>query len=190
MKAHRAVLPIAALFLLGCTDRPGSDADAGSEFLPDQIHGLPLVESESGDAAAGMIARLHQASVAPTESHIGVYATEGLRAVFYVSRFASVVEADSQLSLMSYRIADGTPGFGHFRSFDVGGTSVGQVFGNGQVHYFYTDDADLKWLAAPPPLARAAVAELMEVDVELIPPLVDEETTGEPVEVPQTFPSP
>ncbi len=117
--------------------------------------------------------------MAPTESHIGVYGTEGMRTILYVSRFRSDTEADSQLVLMAEKIGTGTPGFGHFSTFEAEGTQVSQAFGNGQVHYFYVDGTDLKWLAAPAALARPMVAEIMGVKLEAIPPLVSEEAAGE-----------
>jgi hypothetical protein len=169
---------VAITFLAACS--AGSDSAAtGDGFLPDQLHGLPQLASESGEAAAGMIAQLHSASVAPTESHIGVYGAEDLRAILYVSRFKSNAEADSQLVLMAEKIGSGTPGFGHFTTFEAQGTQVSQAFGNGQIHYFYVDGTDVKWLAAPPALARPMVAEIMGIGMEAIPPLVSEGATEE-----------
>jgi hypothetical protein len=172
LKLSLAITTLTAL--IACS--AGSDpASSSGTLLPDQLHGLPQIASDSGEAAVGMIARLHKASVAPINSHIGVYGIEGMQAVLYVSRFETDAKADSQMALMAERIGAGTEAFGHFKTFELDGRPVSQVFGNGQVHYFFVEGHDLKWLAAPPALARPMVAEIMGIALDAIPPLASDD---------------
>ncbi len=183
-----AILLLGAVSLAACGDRAGSQA---GDMLPEQLHGLTLMQSESGDAATGMIAQLHASSVAPEQSEIGIYVAGGMRAILYVSRFATPAAADSQLVLMATRIGEGSPGYGHFRSFQLDLGTVYQAFGNGQIHYFYAEGTDVTWLAAPPEMSRAILAELLELDLEVIPPLMEEgETPGTPQPTDTTAPTP
>jgi hypothetical protein len=166
-----AILLLVAAALAACGERSGSEA---ADMLPAEIHGLALTQSESGETATSMIAQLHASSVAPEQSQIGIYTAGTLRAILYVSRFATSAEADSQLVLMATRIGEGSPGYGHFRSFELPPGTVYQAFGNGQIHYFYAQDSDVTWLAAPPDMARPILAELLNLEVTAIPPLVEE----------------
>ncbi len=162
---HLLVPAVLTLLVAGCG---GNEGDAAL-FLPEQIHGLPLIESQSGGDAAQAIGSLHEESVAPTESYIGTYGPEDLRMVLYVSRFGSADDARAQLAAMSERIGSGSSGYGHHTEYHIGGIEVHAVFGQGQIHYFYARDADLTWLATPPMLSRPVLGELLGIAVDSIP---------------------
>jgi hypothetical protein len=156
----------------------GGEAHRQSALLPPEIQGLQLVKTISGDAAAGTIGRLHDKSVAPTESQIGLYQSGETKAVLYVSRFGSAAEAAAVLQMMAMRIADGAEGFGHYRRFSVGANEVHFVLGQGQAHYFFMKRFDVSWLAAPPDIARAGLAQLLAVDVDAVPALFGSAGSG------------
>lgn len=158
-----------ALSLLACTG--GEEAGDPTIPLPEQIHGLQLAESRSGTDAAAQLERMHELDVAPTESVIGFYGPKDMRAVLYVSRFASPEEAGAQLIAMSSGIGSGSSGYGHHQRQDVADYQVHVVFGQGQVHYYWAKNRDLIWLAIPPALARAALAEVLGVALDDVPPL-------------------
>ncbi len=139
--------------------------------LPPELSGMKLVRVTTGQGAAAMIARLHGKDVAPAESHIGYYGGGAMQAVLYVSRFASDEEARSQLAAMSDRIGAGSSGFGHHAQFTIDAREIHLVLGQGQVHYFFTEGSDLSWLAMRPDLARAGLAELLDVELERVPSL-------------------
>jgi hypothetical protein len=163
------ILSVLAVLAVGCSDR---SAGGGAELLPSRLHGLQLVESKSGDDAAGVIARLHKQDVAPRASELGIYAAEGIRAELYVSAFRTTDEAVAQFEAMVSAINNGVEGFGHHTHFDVAGRDVHIVFGNSRINYFYAQGERVTWLAVPQPaFARAAVAELLGVDVDSIPRL-------------------
>ncbi len=173
-----AILCTLALGAGGCSDR---STTGGSELLPEQLHGLQLTESKSGDEAAGMIARLHKQDVAPRASEIGVYAAEGISAELYVSAFQTADEAVAQFEGMVSAITKGVEGFGHHTHFDVGGRDVHVVFGDARINYFYADGERVTWLAVQQPMfARAVLAELLGVAADSIPRL-----PGTPREQPQ-----
>jgi hypothetical protein len=141
-------------------------------LLPGQLHGLQLVETRSGEEAAGEIGRLHKQDVAPRASEIGVYETEGVRAELYVSAFGSADEATAQFEAMIGAINEGAEGFGHHTHFDVTGRDIHVVFGDARINYFYAEGERLTWLAVRQPMfARAALAELLDVAVDSIPRL-------------------
>lgn len=139
--------------------------------VPQKIHGMELIREISGKAAAGMIARLHGKDVAPAESRIGHYGAEPPHATLYISRFESEEQAQSLLVDMSLRIGEGSSGFGHHEHFDVKAKEIHLVLGQGQSHYFYAEGAHVFWLGIDPRMARAGLAELLEVDVDKVPTL-------------------
>jgi hypothetical protein len=160
----------AGLMLLALTSACATDrADSP---LPEQLHGMDLIEQQSGEEAAGALARLHDQDVAPTASYIGRYGTEEIGATVYVSRFASPEEAASQLVAMANGIGEGAAGYGHHRTLDVEGREVHSVFGRGEVHFFYADGNDLFWMGAHPMFATAALADLLGVSSDAIPGLM------------------
>jgi len=157
-----------ALAAVACADR---SAEVGSALLPAQLHGLQLVESHSGEEAEGIIARLHKGDMAPAQTEIGIYGSEGMRAELYISVFNNSQDATSQFESMVDGIMAGVPGFGHHTHFQVDEQDVHMVFGDGRVNYFFCAGERLSWLGANPLIARAAIAELLEVDLDLIPEL-------------------
>jgi len=156
-----------ALALTATACSGGSTGDAGP--LPDQIRGLPLMEERSGDDAAETIAQMHGQGVAPDESWVGFYQSGDVVARLYVSRFGSPTESGEQLTAMSNRIGSGSSGFGHHGTFLVADNQIHIVFGHGLVHYFYTEEQDLVWLSVNGDLARSALAEVLETEVDSIP---------------------
>jgi hypothetical protein len=170
------VVVIAAMVNSGCSADRAADA-SGDLALPEDIHGLPLVESHSGPAADSMIAELHKSELAAAESAIGIYGPSDMRAILYVSRFTTEAQAAEQIDAMSDRISAGTPGFGHQRQFEIREQQVHSVFGRGQVHYYYVTGREMIWLTVPPNLARPALGELLDVPLSEIPPLTEAPTS-------------
>jgi hypothetical protein len=148
----------------------GGDTDSAAP-LPRELHDLELVDIRTGDAAAALIGRLHGKDVSPRESYVGYYGPPEMRGVLYLSRFNDEQTAQLQLAAMADRIASGSAGFGHHTQFVIGETVVHSVFGFDQVHYFFAEKTDLTWLSMPPPVARAGLAELLEVELDSIPGL-------------------
>jgi hypothetical protein len=158
---------LAVLALASCGGTPPPDGE--TRALPDTLSGLALTRSVSGEEAQGLIAYLHPGPPAPAESEVGFYASDGERAVLYVSRFPSADTARAQLSLMSAMIGRGRAGFGHHTETEIGGIVVHAALSQGRAHFFFTRDRDVVWLAADPELARAALAELLDIPLDSLP---------------------
>jgi len=155
---------ISVTLAFACSTKPETASP-----LPPEIEGMKLANEVTGEMAAAMIARLHGKDVAPTESYIGHYGTGSRHAMLYVSRFESEEQARSLLKVMSLRIGKGSSGFGHHRQIEVTGREIHLVLGQGQVHYFFAKGRSLYWLGIDPRLARAGLAQLLEVDVDKVP---------------------
>jgi hypothetical protein len=180
--AHRCLLgcpgTLLSALLLACAapdtreevpSEAGSISSEGTSELPAEIHGLALTEMQSGADAADAVGSLHGRSVAPLETRIGIYGPPEMRVAVYRSRFGSSDEAYGQLEAMATRIGSGSSGYGHHVEADVAGTPVHQVFGHGQVHYFFAQAAYVTWLSAPPSIARPALAELLGLGLDSLP---------------------
>jgi hypothetical protein len=127
------------------------------------------MEARSGGEAAETIAEMHGQGVAPDESWVGFYQSGEVVARLYVSRFESADASGEQLTAMSERIGGGSSGFGHHGTFLVEDNRIHIVFGHGLVHYFYAQEQDLVWLSVNGDLARRALAEVLETEVDSIP---------------------
>jgi len=168
VKAKAGILILSMALAVACS---AGEADETATTLPDAIHGLQRVEVQAGDEVAEMIGGMHSRSVAPANSRVAHYGPENMRAVLYVSEFESDEAAQEQLNAMAAGIGEGTAQYGHHNQFEVEGRQIHSVFGQGQVHYFFTDGADLVWVSLPLPIARPGLAEILKVEVSSIPPL-------------------
>jgi hypothetical protein len=154
-----------AIFDIGCSKEQTASP------LPEELHGLKLMNQFSGQEAAARIARLHGKDVAPEESYIGHYGTGPGHAMLYVSGFEFEEQANALLAAMSLRIGDGSSGFGHHKQFEVDGREIHMVLGQGQVHYFFARGRYVYWLGVAPGMAQIALAELLDVATEKVPTL-------------------
>ncbi len=165
MKKTVILLNLIILILLdGCIQNNQED------FIPPSLAGTTLQKKVTGEEAATIIARLHSKEVAPLESAIGYYGTEGKPATLYVSTYGSQQKAEEILTDMSDRIGNGSSGFWHHRNFNVKDSKIQMVLGQGQVHYFFVKGNSLYWLAIQADNAHQALAQLLEVRVEDISP--------------------
>ena len=169
-----------ALAAIACQ---GGQADGDAGPLPADIHGMELVEVESGPDASGVLEQMHASGTAPeADNDVGRYGTEEMGAVVYWSRFATADEASEQRVAMSRGIGSGAGGFGHTTRFRGGSKWVQITFGQGKVHYFWDDDVDLVWITlSDAAVARPVLAEMLQTTTDSIPTF-EELISGRPVE--------
>jgi hypothetical protein len=167
----RTYLPAGLLLLAAASCAGPKPSAAGAAPLPPSIHGLPLVDSASGPAAAKLVDRMHQEAVAPLATWVGTYGGGTMQATLYVSRYQTATEAKAQLAAMAAGIGSGTREYGHHSVTAIAGTPVHSAFGHGQVHYFFARGRDVEWLALPPQLARVGLAVVLGVPADSVPPL-------------------
>lgn len=140
--------------------------------LPDSISGLPLTRVISGEEAEKIIERMHDKSIAPDLNQIGFYTGNSRQAILYVSSFGSARKANKRLKEMSDEIGTaGSSGFGHQVQFRVNDHPIHLVVGYGQVHFFYAQGNYLYWLTIDADMARAALAQVLDVEPQAVPSL-------------------
>jgi hypothetical protein len=160
---------VAPLVLLaGCAGTPAPSDEVLA--LPESLHDLALVQAVSGTEAQNLIAHLHPGPLAPAESQVGFYASGENHAVLYVSRFPERPLAQAQLDAMSAAIGRGRGGFGHHTETEIGRTVVHSAVGQGRMHFFFTRDREVLWLVADAEPAREALAELLRLPLDSLPP--------------------
>ena len=181
-KQRLASLAVLFVSLTAAACQGGQTAgDAGP--LPTEIHGMELVEVQSGPDASGVLEHMHASGAAPAaDNYVGHYGTEEMGAVVYLSRFATADEASEQRVTMSQGLDRGDGGFGHTIRFRAGSRWVQITFGQGRVHYFWDDDVDLVWLTLnDAAVARPVLAEMLGTTADSIPTF-EELISGRPVE--------
>lgn len=130
-----------------------------AEVLPPSLAGLPTTTHLTGAEAVEAVTGLHLGEVPVDAAEISDYGAG--RVLVWVSWSASA-SADALVRQMTARIAQGDTPFRAPR-VPVRMPGVWVTVGNGQTHFYFARDGAVWWLAAEPDLARAAVAELLEV---------------------------
>jgi hypothetical protein len=137
----------------------GSGAQAPApEVLPSALAGLPATVHLTGGEAVATVRDLHLGDVPVDAAEVVDYG--GGRLVVWVSW--SDQPADALVDQMTMAIARGGTPFSTPRPSGAG-EGVWATVGNGQTHLYFARDGAVWWLAADAELARAAVAELLEV---------------------------
>jgi len=129
---------------------------------PKRLGELELVHALRGEEALQAINRLHGKEVAGKEAYVAHYEKDGAVAMLYVSKASSPGQATSQVKRMAERIQQGNTPFSHLKASERGGMTVYSALGEGRVHYFYRKGSKVIWLAADPPVARQALANLLD----------------------------
>lgn len=160
------------LVALAAACSPSEDTPASAFPLPDDIQGMRRVRVVEGTDAQAMIGKLHGEEVAPLASYVGHYGEDPAHTMLYKSRFEDAAAANEALEDMSSEIGEESSGFSHHMTMDVAGTLVHLVLGQGQIHFFFVDDAWLSWLAIDPPMARGGLATVLGVEPTMVPPIV------------------
>ena len=144
--------------------RGGGDAAAppvvpAERVLPDTLVGLPTTSHLTGPEAVDAVTGLHLGDVPVDAAEVADYA--GGRVLVWVS-WSTSEPADALVRRMTARIAEGGTPFSAPR-VPARLNGVWVTVGSGQTHFYFARDGGVWWLAAEPDLARAAVAELLEV---------------------------
>jgi len=129
--------------------------------LPSSITSLELKQSLKGAEASAMIDHLHGKGVTPQSNLIGMYAGKQGSAVVYMSVYASDIDANKALRNMRSRISIGSPIFDHYSETEVRGQQVSSCLGQGQTHYFFSNERQLYWLAVDSQVAPEAVEDFV-----------------------------
>ena len=134
--------------------------------LPSSIATVELKRSLKGAEASAIIDRLHGKGVAPQSNLIGMYVGKTGGAVVYMSVYASDTEANNALRKMRSRISAGNTIFDQYSVTEVRGHQVSSCLGQGQVHYFFSHEKQLYWLAADSGIAPKSVEDLVRTVTE------------------------
>ncbi|MFV1988498.1 MAG: hypothetical protein ACC682_14550 [Gemmatimonadota bacterium] len=154
-----STLVVAVALVAACSP---PEAARDSDFpLPAEIQGMRRVRVVEGAEAQAMIGKLHGKDIAPLASYVGHYGEGPTHTMLYTSRFEDAAAARETLEDMSLEIGEGSSGFSHHMTMDVAGTLVHLVLGQGKIHFFFADDANLSWLAIEPSMAGGGLAKLL-----------------------------
>jgi hypothetical protein len=153
----RAILSLAvsAFFL-------AAHAQAAPMEPPKTVGALQLVHALRGKEALQAIDRLHGKGITATDGYVAHYERNSLVAMLYVSRPARPTMTGAQIEKMATGISAGKTPFSHLKSSERNGTTVYSALGQGQIHYFYRQGANVIWIAADPPVAKEVVEDLLQ----------------------------
>jgi hypothetical protein len=156
---------------LPATEQPAEQATGSAEasgageidVLPADLAGLPLTAWIDGDRAKVQTEQLHGKGLGQgfDEAWIGHYGLEG-EGTLWVSRSASVADAQTLMDRMTVSIEKGTSPFTNLAIAEVDAVPVASLDGMGQKHYYFLVATDLYWLGIAPALSEAAFTELLD----------------------------
>lgn len=129
--------------------------------LPNQLAGLRLTESKSGDQAVSEFTDLHGKSFPVTSGAVGIYGNRDI--TLWVASTASDSVALELTNAMQDRIAEGTSPFTPVDEINNRNRKVYALEGMGQKHYYFQSQNLVIWLAANPALADEALQQILEV---------------------------
>ena len=127
--------------------------------IPDRLVGLPLSKQATDQAALNEIERLHGQSFLLTGGVVARY-NDGAITV-WISSTGLPFLAARQVAAMTDRIAEGNTPFTPGEPRQMAGLTIYPLTGLGQVHFYFQQDRQVVWLAAPSQLAEQSLAELI-----------------------------
>jgi len=131
---------------------------------PKSLGDLKLVHALQGTEALREIDRLHGKEVGGTEGYVAHYKTNGSVAMLYLARAPSAAQAARQLGQMRNKIKKGGSSFYHLETSKKRGITLFSALGHGQIKYFYQLNTGVRWLAVDPPVAKQALAALLNME--------------------------
>ena len=154
---HIAVFLAALAFVL-------AGGRAGAE-PPKRLGSLPLLHASQGKEALQEINRLHGKEISAKDGYMAHYEKDGAAAMLYLAQASSTAQAARQLKQMSDLIQRGGSPFYHLKTSKQGEITLYSALGQGQIHYFYQRDSSVVWLAVDAPVAKQAMAALLDQPV-------------------------
>ena len=136
--------------------RPSASLD-----LPNQLAGLPMTDSKSGNQAISEFTDLHGKSFPVTSGVVGIYGNREI--TLWVAGTASDSIAQELTDEMQKRIAEGSSPFTPIEEINQRNHKVYALEGMGQRHYYFQSQNLVIWLAVDPALADEALQQILEV---------------------------
>lgn len=151
-------MSVAALSQLYLNNRftSGSPMD-----LPNEIAGMRLKDSKSGDQAISEFTDLHGKSFPVTSGAVGTYGNREI--TLWVASTPSDSIARELTVAMQKRIAEGKSPFTPINEINQRNRKVYVLEGMGQKHYYFQSKNLVIWLAANPSIADEAFQQILEV---------------------------
>ncbi len=139
----------------------GEEQDLPSLSLPDQVAGLTLSESVSGEQALEEITFLHGKEFELISGIRGTYGGIG-QVTIWVAGTNRGSDAADLVDLMRDKIAEGNSPFQPTGKNLDGDRVVYELTGMGQAHFYFQSGNLVVWLAADENLAVTALEETLE----------------------------
>ena len=129
--------------------------------LPNQLAGVQLTNTRSGDEAIAEFADLHGKQFPVTSGSIGVYGDGKI--TLWVAGTSSDQIASQMTTAMQGKIAEGNSPFTPLNEISDGERTVYALDGMGQKHYYFQSKKLVIWLAVAPTFAEDALQQILEV---------------------------
>ncbi|MFQ6015061.1 MAG: hypothetical protein ACE5NP_06430 [Anaerolineae bacterium] len=114
---------------------------------PDELAGLALTDSITGDEALIEIAKMHGKGFPLLDGYVAQYGNDQDQVTVWVGRAKDSIAAQSLLVQMTERLREGNSPFSHLQQLTVGDEVVYSLVGLGQQHYYYQVADKVVWLA-------------------------------------------
>ena len=152
-----ALLSVTALNQLYLSSRASS---SNAIPLPNQLAGLRITDSKSGDEAIGDFADLHGKEFPITSGAVATYGNHQI--TLWVAETSSESVAAQLTNAMQGKIAKGNSPFTPVNEINDSGRHIYALEGMGQKHFYFQSDHLVIWLAADPDIADNALQQILE----------------------------
>lgn len=135
-------------------------AQTNAEGIPLKLSELVLADSAKGKDALGEFTKLHGQPFELNSGYRASYAKGTNRATLWVAQAKDADSAQKLLLAMAEKIGVGNEMFTDLQELTVGGRTLFQVNGQGQLHFFYATNDKIVWLAIDAEYAPDALHSL------------------------------
>ena len=135
---------------------------AKSATLPDQVSGLRLSNTSSGNKALLEIAQLHGKEFPLVSGAVGKYGDHN-QVIIWVAEAEDQAAAEEVLLAMRDQIAEGNSPFTPTGELQNGNRTIFTLDGLGQVHFYFQSGKQLVWVAADVPLVEKTLQQVVDL---------------------------
>lgn len=140
---------------------------APPEILPPSLGPLQLVSWLEGEDAHLAINKLHHKRIPMVEGYVAEYkgsvAERLAEATLWLAQSQDEKEAGELMEKMVQGLKQGSPSFGHYRSWAYGGQTIHEVLGSGQRHFIFRNGPWVVWAAVDPNLPKQVMDDLLAI---------------------------
>ncbi|NIM95571.1 MAG: hypothetical protein GTO18_17880 [Anaerolineales bacterium] len=129
--------------------------------LPETLGDHPLVYAVYGQEAIDQVSQLHGKGFPLTSGAVGSYGNQN-DLTAWIANAESSSAASELVAAMELKISQNSTPFETLGKFNKSGTTIFELVGMGQRHFYFQVGSLVIWIAAEPTIAGQALSDMLE----------------------------